>query len=264
MQMNRIIEKLKKGEVVSVVTLGAFPCAPLVEMVGRISFDCVWFDMEHRVFGLVELSQMTLACRATGMEAMVRIVKGNYTSVMKPFEAGATGLMIPHCMSAKEARQIVIWAKYPPRGQRGFDNAGPDGDYLMAGPEEYIQRANEETFLVAQIEDRQAIESIEEIVAVDGIDIVFVGPADLSLSYGVFPDFGHEKIQKAIRRVAEAAKKQGKWWGGPFRTEKEGRLLIEKGARFVAGRSDIRMVLEGFRAQRRLFDCLQNECRPDV
>jgi 2-keto-3-deoxy-L-rhamnonate aldolase RhmA len=99
---NLVLKKLRKDEVVSVVGIGAFPYASLVEMVGKIGFDCIWFDMEHRPFGLPELCQMTLACRATGMEAMVRIVKGNYTSVMKPLETGATGLMLPHCMSAKQ------------------------------------------------------------------------------------------------------------------------------------------------------------------
>lgn len=256
-QENLVLKKLRKDEVVSVVSIGAFPYASLVEMVGKIGFDCIWFDMEHRAFGLPELSQMTLACRATGMEAMVRIVKGNYTSVMKPLETGATGLMLPHCMSAKEARQIVSWAKYPPQGRRGFDNAGPDGNYLMTEPVEYIQQANQETFLVVQIEDKEAIESIEEIASIEGIDIIFIGPGDLSLSYGVFPDFNHKKIKDAIRKVAEATQKYGKWWGMPFGTEEQGHSLVEKGARFLAGGSDIRVVLEGFQRRREIFGRLR-------
>ncbi len=257
MEKNLVLEKLRKDEVVSIVGIGAFPYASLVEMVGKIGFDCIWFDMEHRPFGLPELSQMTLACRATGMEAMVRIVKGNYTSVMKPLETGATGLMIPHCMSAKEARQIVSWAKFPPQGQRGFDNAGPGADYLMSDPLEYIEQANQETFLVVQIEDKEAIESIEEIVSVDGIHILFIGPADLSLSYGVFPDFNHKKVKNAIEKVAEATKKYGKWWGMPFRTEEQGHSLIEKGARFLCCGGDIVAILEGFQKTRKLFDRLE-------
>jgi len=257
---NLVLKKLRKDEVVSVVSIGAFPYASLVEMVGKIGFDCIWFDMEHRPFGLPELSHMTLACRATGMEAMVRIVKGNYTSVMKPLETGVTGLMIPHCMSAKEARQIVSWAKYPPQGRRGFDNAGPDGDYLMADPVEYMQRANQETFLVVQIEDKEAIESIEEIASVEGIDMIFIGPADLSLSYGVFPDFNHKKIENAIIKVAEATQKYGKWWGMPFGTEEQGCSLLEKGARFLCCGADIVAALEGFQRRRKIFDHLQEVC----
>ncbi len=257
MKRNQVLEKLRRDEIVSVVNIGAFPCASLVEVVGRIGFDCVWFDMEHRPFGFPELSRMTLACRATGMEAMVRIVKGNYTSLMKPLETGATGLMIPHCMSAKEARQIVSWAKYPPKGRRGFDNAGPDGDYLIADPVEYMHQANQETFLVVQIEDKEAIESIEEIAAVDGIDIIFIGPADLSLSYGVFPDFNHRKMEDAIERVAKAARESEKWWGMPFGGEKQGRSLVEKGARFLCRGADIVAIIEGFQKVKKLFDHLQ-------
>lgn len=257
MKKNLVLKKLRKGQIISVVGIGTFPCASLVEIVGRIGFDCVWFDMEHRPFGLSELSQMTLACRATGMETMVRIIKGNYTSIMKPLETGATGLMIPHCMSAEEAQQAVSWAKYPPLGRRGFDNAGPDGDYLMADPAEYIHQANQETFLVVQIEDKEAIESIEEIASVEGIDIIFIGMADLSLSYGVFPDFNHKKIEDAIKRVAEATQKYGKWWGMPFDTEEQGCSLIEKGARFLSCGGDIVAILEGFQKTRKLFDRLE-------
>ncbi len=257
MKKNLVLKKLKKDEVVSVVSIGAFPYASLVEMVGKIGFDCVWFDMEHRAFGLSELSQMTLACRATGMEAMVRIVKGNYTSLMKPLETGATGLMIPHCKSPEEAKEIVSWAKFPPQGRRGFDDAGVDADYLMSDSLEYIKQANQETFLVVQIEDKEAIESIEEIASVEGIDIFFIGPGDLSLSYGVFPDFNHKKIKNAIRKVAEATKKYGKWWGMPFGTEEQGHSLVEKGARFLTGGADIDLILKGFQARRKIFDQLQ-------
>ena len=261
MKENLVLKKLRKDEVVSVVNIGAFPYASLVEMVGKVGFDCIWFDMEHRSFGLPELSQMTLACRATGMEAMVRIVKGNYTSVMKPLETGATGLMIPHCKSAKEAKEIVSWAKFPPQGRRGFDGADSDADYLMADPVAYIKQANQETFLVVQIEDKEAIESIEEIASVDGIDIFFIGPGDLALSYGVFPDFNHKKMTNAIDKVAEAAQKYGKWWGMPFGTEEQGQPLIQKGARFLSCGADIIAVLEGFQRRRKIFDRLSENFR---
>lgn len=257
MKENLVLKKLRKDEVVSVVNIGAYPCASLVEMVGKVGFDCIWFDMEHRAFGLPELSQMTLACRATGMEAMVRVVKGNYTSLMKPLETGATGLMIPHCRCAEEAKEIVSWAKFPPQGRRGFDNAGPDADYLMSDPVEYTRHANQETFLVVQIEDKEVIDSIDEIASVEGINVLFIGPGDLSLSYGVFPDFNHEKIENAINKVAEATQKYGKWWGMPFGSEEQGRSLVKKGARFLSCGSDITVVLEGFQEKREVFSHLQ-------
>ncbi len=256
MHKNRVLEKLRRGECVSVVNLGFFPCSSLVEAVGRIGFDCGWFDMEHRSFGLKEFDEMALACRATGMEAMVRVIKGGYTSLMKPLQGGATGLMIPHCMSPEEARQIVSWAKYHPQGKRGFDNAGPDADYLMADLAEYMVHSNQETFLAVQIEDREAIEQIEDIAAVEGIDILFIGPADLSLSYGLPFQFEHPTIKKALKRVRDAADAQGKWWGMPFSSIEEGRRLVENGARFLAHGGDLLAVKDTFLCYRKTFEQL--------
>ena len=127
----------------------------------------------------------------------------------------------------------------------------------MSDPLEYIQQANQETFLVVQIEDKEAIESIEEIASVKGIDILFIGPGDLSLSYGVFPDFNHKKTKNAIKRVAEATQKYGKWWGIPFGAEEQERSIIEKGVRFLSCGADIVAIIEGFQKVRKLFDHLQ-------
>lgn len=256
MRKNKVIEKLKKGDCISVVNIGFFPCSSIVEIAGNIGFDCVWFDMEHRSFGLKELSEMILACRTTDMEAMVRIVKGGYTSVMKPLETGATGLMIPHCFNAEEAQQFVNWAKYLPKGKRGFDNAGPDADYLMANPSEYIQHSNKETFIVAQIEDKEAVECIEEIASVDGIDILFIGLADLSLSYGIPFQFENEILKNAIDKVAKATAKYNKWWGLPIGSVEYGKRMIDKGARFFAHGADIIAIKDGFLQYRKVFDQL--------
>jgi 4-hydroxy-2-oxoheptanedioate aldolase len=254
MKKNGVLEKLRNGECVTCVNIGFAPLASLVELAGKIGFDCVWFDMEHRTFGLKELSEMALACRATGMEAMTRPVKGNYTSIMKPLEAGSTGLMVPHCLTAGEVRQIVSWAKYPPLGRRGFDNAGPDADYVMAGMSEYVRHANEETFLMIQIEDREGVENIEEIAAIDGVDVIFVGPADLSMSYGVFPEFSHRYITQAIERIASAAAKNKKWWGMPMGSVEKGKKLVGMGARFLTYGADLLALRDGFMSYRKSFE----------
>ena len=253
MNQNKVLQKLRNGECVSIVNLGFFPCSSLVEMVGRIGFDCAWLDMEHRSYGWKELAEMTLACRATGMEAMVRVVKGGYTSVMKPLETGATGVMLPHCMSAEEARQAVSWIKFPPQGKRGFDNAGPDADYLMADPIEYMAQANQETFLVVQIEDREAVDHVDEIAAVDGVDVLFVGPGDLGLSYGIPFQKEHPTIRKAIKKVNNAASAHGKWWGSIFGSLEDGKQLMEDGARFLAHGADVVAIKTGFLDYRETF-----------
>ena len=253
MKKNRVLEKLRADKVVSVTNVGAVPMPWLVELVGHIGFDCIWFDMEHRCFSLPDLLSMTVACRGTGMEAMARIVKDGYPSVMKPLESGATGVMIPHCKTAEEVKRYLDWAKFPPQGKRGFDNAGPDADYLMADISEYVREINQETFFVVQIEDREAIDHLEEIIALDGVDVVFVGPADLSLSFGVFPQTGHPLIMEVVEKVAALTAKYGKWWGMPFGTVEQGMELVEKGARFLSHGSDIRILGKGYQEVKDLF-----------
>jgi len=257
MRKSCVLEKLRNDQWVVVPQVGQIASFKVVEMLGMIGFDCVWIDMEHKDFGYETLAQMTLACRATGMDAVVRIVKSGYTSIIRPLEAGANGLIIPHCMSPEEAAQVVRWAKFAPEGLRGVDGAGVDGDYyMMSDIGQYVKETNRETFIVVQIEDKEAVACVEEIAAVPGIDILFVGPADLSQSYGVFPQFHHELIQAAVDRVAAAATEQGKWWGRPASSAAEAKELIDKGARFLAHGSDVTVLARGFREIKRQFDTL--------
>lgn len=257
MKKSRVLEKLRKGDWVLIPQVGRIPSFKIVEILGMIGFDGVWIDMEHNDLSYETLAQMTLACRATGMDPVVRIAKGGYTSIIRPLEAGAAGLIIPHCMSPEEATRIVRWAKFAPEGLRGVNGAGVDGDYYMMNPSEYVKEANRETFLVVQIEDREAVDCVEEIAAVKGIDVLFLGPADLTQSYGVFPQFDHPLIKTAIDKVAQAALRRGKWWGMPVSSVDHAGEMIEKGARFLSHGAEVIVLTEGFKAIKEQFDALR-------
>lgn len=250
MRRSKVLDKLRAGEVIIMPQVGRFVSAELVELVGMIGFDCVWIDMEHKAFELDKLTRLILACRATDMDSMVRIIKGNYTNVVRILEVGATGLMLPHCMNAREAKEFVKMAKFSPLGRRAVDGVGVDASYGMADPVKYMQEANEQTFLVVQIEDPESVDEIENIVAVKGIDIIFIGPGDLSHGYGIFPDVRHELIENVVDRVASACKKEGKWWGMPVMSIEHGLKLIEKGARFLTRGADVYVLTEGFKKLR--------------
>ncbi len=219
----------------------------LAEVIGWTGYDVIWFDMEHRSFDYDVIDPISLACRATGIDLMVRILKTGYTAPMRALEFGANGLMVPHCLSAAEARQWVEWTKFPPLGKRGFDGAGADADYMLCDGLEYMQHANTETFLVLQIEDKEAVECVDEIAAVEGVDLLFVGPGDLSISLGVPLQGKHALVQNAIDRVAEACAKHGKWWGMPSGSPEAGQALIERGARFITCGGDHGSLVNGLR-----------------
>ena len=111
----------------------------------------------------------------------------------------------PRWRSAREAEQILQWAKFHPRGIRGINSTGVDGRYGSVALPEYIRRANADTFVALQIENTDALEDVEAIAAVSDVDVLFIGPADLSQSLGIPGQWQHPKLWQAIERVAQAA-----------------------------------------------------------
>jgi len=206
---SKVLERLRNGDFVRVANISRVIDPWLTELIGRLGFDVVWLDMEHRPFGYEAIDPLSLACRATGMDLMVRVLKTGYSSPMRCLEFGANGLMVPHVRSVEEARQWVEWVRFPPLGKRGFDGAGVDADYMLADPLEHLQHGNREVFLALQIEDREAVDCVEDIAGVEGVDLLFIGPADSTISYGVPFDFDHSHVQRAIDRVAVAASNAG-------------------------------------------------------
>jgi 4-hydroxy-2-oxoheptanedioate aldolase len=212
--------------------------------------------MEHQDYSFDQLFDMALGCRASGIEPMARIRKGDYWTYSRPFEAGATGIMVPHCRSGAEAEQIVRYARFAPMGMRGMDGVEAAADYGLAPMAEYMAHANRETFIVVQIEDREAVEDVDAIAATPGIDILFVGPADLSQSYGIPLQTGHAIMQDAIARVAAAAARHGKWWGIPVGTAEQGQRYYDMGARFISCGAAIVILQQGFKRIREDFEAI--------
>ncbi len=247
MRASRVLQKLRSGDFVKAAGISRVTDPWLTEMVGRLGYDVIWFDMEHRAFGFDKIDPISLACRATGIDLMVRVLKSGYHSPMRALEFGANGIMVPHCRSAAEAQQWVEWVRFPPLGKRGFDGAGADADYGFMPPLEHIKSGNEEVFLALQIEDKEAVECVEEIAAVPGVDLLFVGPADLTLSYGVPFEFNHPVFQKAIDRVANAAAKTGKWWGTTTASPADAQKAIDRGARMITAGGDHTFLMQGFK-----------------
>jgi 4-hydroxy-2-oxoheptanedioate aldolase len=153
--------------------------------------------------------------------------------------------MYPRCDSAEEAREVVKWAKFAPLGKRGFDGAGADVPYLMAPLGRYIREANEQTFVLIQVEDPQAVDRAEEIAAVPGVDMLMLGPADFSILSGIPGEFSHPSVVAAVERIARAAKNTGKHWASTCPSLEAARQMIEMGARLVFYGCDIVFVKNG-------------------
>ncbi|MEO7653964.1 MAG: aldolase/citrate lyase family protein, partial [Bryobacteraceae bacterium] len=197
------------------------------------------------------------------MDIMVRTDKGAYSDFVHPLELGATGLMVPHCMSVEEARQIVAMTRFHPIGLRPLDAGNADGHYCMIPLADYMRQANDKTFLVVQIEDPEAVECVEEIAAIPGIDALFIGPGDLSQALGVPGNMKHPTVVKAIERVAEACREHGRAWGLPVSAESAPQYM-EMGARFLASGADVLGLSVYFKQIRQNFEKLGFEFAPKI
>jgi 4-hydroxy-2-oxoheptanedioate aldolase len=223
------------------------------EMAGMMGFDGIWMDMEHHGYSVETAQTLMRATRVGQTDCMVRPAKGEYMRMGRLLESGALGVMYPRCDDPKEAAEVVRWMKFAPMGTRGFDGANPDCPYCAMDIAPYVKMANDETWLVIQIEDEKALDRAEEIAAVPGVDVLLLGQADFSILSGVPGQFGHQKIQKALEKLGKAAEKHGKHWGTPVGTAERAKQLMDMGSKFICHGADLIHVMNGFKAIQQNF-----------
>lgn len=252
--MPRIKQLLKDGKVVRMFGLGQLLAPKLVEIVGEHGgFDALWLDAEHGGLVMKDIEFATMAARAYGLDHFVRTPATDYATIMRPLEAGAGGVMVSMVQNAEQADQAVQWAKFWPRGVRGLNGGNRDGRFGLTPLGEYTQRANADTFVGIQIETSSAIAAISEIAAVPDVDLLFVGPADLSQVLGMPGDFENPKCLDTIEKIARACADAGKPWGiVPRGTAYADRMLGWGCRMFVLG-LDIHVMHMGIRAAKERY-----------
>ncbi|MEO6808930.1 MAG: aldolase/citrate lyase family protein [Isosphaeraceae bacterium] len=212
--MPRIKQLLADGQVVRLFGVGQLFSPKLIEIVGEHGgFDGLWIDIEHAGLTMKEIEWATLAAKAYDLDQFVRLPATDYASIMRPLEAGAGGIMVSMIRGPEDADQAVHWAKFWPLGERGLNGGNRDGRFGLTPLAEYTSRSNENLFVGIQIETISALESLTEILNVPGVDLIFVGPADLSQVLGVPGDFENPKCLATIEKIADACRAAGKPWG---------------------------------------------------
>ena len=252
MRISRVKAKLRKHEPVLMTALHVLD-PQIFEMVSLLGFDGIWLDMEHHPTSLETAATLIRAARVGGSDVMVRPAKGEFMRLGRMLEVGAQGIMYPRCASAAEAREVVQWSKFAPVGQRGFDGGNSDMPYCSMTMPDYTKTANEETFVVIQLEDQAAVDQAEDIAAVPGVDVLFFGPGDFTILSGIPGEFDHPKVEQAMQTVSAAAKKTGKNWGMPSWSVEMTQKLLGMGARFLAHGCDLVMVKTGMEETQRKF-----------
>ncbi len=255
MRTSRIKAKLKRNEPVLLTTLHLTDPS-LYELTSLMGFDGIWMDLEHHGYSVETAMALMRAARVGSSDIMARCAKGEFMRIGRLLEAGAQGIMYPRCDDADEARQVVRWSKFAPLGQRGYDSANADMPYCTMPMDRYLKDANEQTFVVIQIEDANALGNAEAIARVEGVDVLFLGPADFSILSGIPGQFDHPRIKEAMRVVAQAAKNAGKHWGMPCGTIETTQEVLNLGGRFLAHGCDLIWVKNGLEEAQRRFAAL--------
>ncbi len=257
MRKSKVLDKIRKGKCARICGLGHY-LPFFVRYAAHFKFDGIWFDLEHRAMDDREVQSVLALTHQYDIDCMLRPPTTERTRLYRYLEDGATGFMIPFVSNAGIARSLVEAVKFPPMGNRGLDGAGLDADFALGywdDPDTYLEGANRETFIVAQIETKEALDNLDEIAAVEAIDLLFVGPGDLGTRLK-FVEGGD--LEEAIVQVAATAKKHGKAWGIPGSSPEAMARYHALGAQMLAMGGDFSLikVLEESSAE---FDKLPGE-----
>jgi 4-hydroxy-2-oxoheptanedioate aldolase len=248
MNPSRIRQKLAQGK--SAWCAKACYYDPgLIELMSALGFDGIWICLEHKALDPSTVYSLIQACRLGGADAVMRIKPANYSDLLPLLEAGARGIMLPRVREPEEVKAVIAAMKFSPLGRRGYDGIHSDARFGLGTAQEYMAEANRETTLIVQIEEPEAIPHIDDIAALPGVDVLFVGPADLSIGLGIFGQPEAPELKAVIKQVADACRRHGKTAGIPCAPEQV-REFFELGYRFFNVLSDYRCLISGFNEAR--------------
>ena len=244
---NKLKRRLYAGESV-LGTFLAMPSPAVVEIAGAAGFDFVVVDTEHGPLAIESAEAMVRAAAAAGISAVVRVRENDPPQIMRILDIGAQGVQIPQVMTGEDAERAARAAKYAPLGNRGLHPATRAVRFGKDATAGFTDRMNEESMVVIHIEAIDAARNIEAILAVPGIDVIFLGPYDLSCSLGIPGQLDHPKVKAAIADVVEKTKSAGKIVGYYYRDAAEAREAKARGVLYVTVGIDQRILLDGFAA----------------
>jgi 2-keto-3-deoxy-L-rhamnonate aldolase RhmA len=235
------------------VTLGTWlqiNNATAAEVLANTGYDWISIDIEHTDIDIVSLTNLLRGMYGRGVAPIARVTTNDTIEIRRALDVGAQGVLVPFIGTAEQAQKAVLAAKYPPWGVRGYSfSRANDWGVNFSGD---VQTANDETAVIVMIESKEGVNNIEGILAVEGVDAAFIGPYDLSGSYGIPGQTQAPIVRDACRRVIEACEQAGKSVGllvvRP--TAEAIRQAVEDGFTLICIGLDTVFIDEGARAAR--------------
>ena len=241
--MNNVKKKLQDGEVVHGcwLNMGSNVSA---EIVSKTGFDWVLIDLEHGIGTEANIYSQLQGIGDDGAMPLVRVESNEAARVKRVLDVGFKGIMFPQIQNADEAQKAITNMYYPPVGRRGFAKM-TRATQFGKGFDAYYEFAKSGLLGIIQIETLESLNHLDEIAAIDGVDVLFIGPADMSLALGVFGQWDHPLFVNAVKAIGRAAQKAGKAAGVLFFDLNEYQFYYDNGYRFLASGSDMTFLRNG-------------------
>ena len=208
MRQNRVKKVMGEGKL-ALGTYVTFADPQIVEIIGLAGFDAAFIDMEHTTFDLALIAEMVRAADLAGVTSVIRVPDNDEKLILRLLDAGAEGIIIPHVAGLEGAKKAVDAVRYGPLGHRGGAGGTRAAGYGTVPWEEHVRQSNQEIMLAVMTEDEKGVNDIEKIAALDGIDIVSIGPTDFSEYMGI-RDPGSPVLRAKLEELAGRVKQIGK------------------------------------------------------
>ena len=243
--MKKLKQRLKGGDTLigCWLNLGSPITA---EIVGTAGFDWVLIDLEHGAGVESDVLPQLQALAHTAAAALVRVESTEQARFQRVLDLGAEGVMCPRIATVDEAKRVVRALHFPPKGSRGMTNTGRATGYGHNFPS-YYQDASDNILGIVQIETLEVLNHLDAIAALEGVDVLFVGPADLSMALGHFGEYEHPQFLEALQETINAARKVGKAAGIIVFDPDDFSKYHQQGMRMIACGSDVGFVARGAR-----------------
>ena len=254
MQNVHLKERLRGGETV-IGTFSGIPSPSLVEAIGYSGLDFVVIDAEHGPVEIQTAENIVRAAEITGMAPIIRVPDNESHLILRALDIGAHGVQVPHVSTREEAELAIEYSKYHPQGKRGLSPFTRAGKYGLAA-ENHTLRNNENVIVVVNIEGIEGVQNLNEIITVPEIDVIFIGPYDVSQSVGKPGQVENPEVVSCIKDSVKKIKNSDKSCGSFARDKKYLEILVDCGVQYVTYMVDSAMILQSYKNLKEFFEGL--------
>jgi len=244
MRVNQTRERLAAGGTAFGCALQAYRSAEIPRTFAAAGFDYVFIDMEHGAYDLETVQDMIRSALEAGITPIVRVAELLYSLVARLLDSGAQGIILPRVEDKKILAEALSWLRFPPRGKRGYGVNATMIGYESHTFREIIEHQNLNTLSVVQFETVSAIQNADDLLSLPGLDVIMVGPADLSIALGIPGDFDNPRLIETVDGLIEKCKRYGVVPGIQTRSVAHAKFWASRGMRFVGAGAEHGLLLE--------------------